>query len=489
MPTVYMTTVYLCPTFGCGFQAFTQGGVPLTGGLIYTYAAGTTTPLETYTTSAGTVQNDNPVVLDAGGRPPSEIWLTGVAYALTVTDSLGNVIRTFDNISGIMDDISATTLISTLIGNAINTAEQNQTYTNVTTSGTPPNYILTPPVWTSYAAYKRMNVVFHASGAGADQGNVSGLGNKAFKQYDASGAKIAATIVARMVADVVYDGTDLVILDSIPSANSGPVQIFTIGASVASSALTITAPTTSLDFRSGTLGTGTVTPVSGDPADLVIPSTATLGTTNAVLSRLMVLAINNAGTIELAVVNNAGGIDLTETGLISTTAISAAATADNIVYSTTARTGVVYRVIGWVESTQATAGTWATAPSTIQGAGGQALTGGNSGSGSGLTSGDVISALGYTPLSTDFGSGAVGSVAFLFITAILTTVANNATIAGSSLSVVVVSNPTAGVLVYAQGGVYVASPQTGTWRNISGVPLTTLALTYPGTGGLFQRIA
>ena len=487
MPTVYLgTTVYLCPTFGCGFQAFTQGGVPLTGGLIYTYAAGTTTPLETYTTSAGTVQNANPVVLDAGGRPPSEIWLTGVAYALTVTDSLGNVIRTFDNISGIMDDISATTLISTLIGTAISTVVQNQTYTAVTTTGTPPNYILTPtPAWTSYAAPKRLNVTFNATGAGTDQGNVSGLGNKAFKQYDASGAKIAATIVSGMVADVVYDGTDLVILDSIPSANSGPVQIFTIGASVASSALTITAPTTSLDFRSGTLGTGTVTPVSGDPADLVIPSTATLGTTNAVLSRLMVLAINNAGTIELAVVNNAGGIDLTETGLISTTAISAAATADNIVYSTTARTGVVYRVIGWVESTQATAGTWATAPSTIQGAGGQALTGGNSGSGSALTSGDVISALGYTTLSTDFGSGAVGSVALLYMTAILTTVANNATIAGSSLSVVVVSNPntTAGVLVY------VASPKTGTWRNISGVPLTTSALTYPGTGGLFQRIA
>jgi hypothetical protein len=477
MPTVYMTTVYLCPTFGCGFQAFTQGGVPLTGGLIYTYAAGTTTPLETYTTSAGTVQNDNPVVLDAGGRPPSEIWLTGVAYALTVTDSLGNVIRTFDNISGIMDDISATTLISTLIGSAINTAEQNQTYTNVTTSGTPPNYILTPPVWTSYAAYKRMNVVFHASGAGADQGNVSGLGNKAFKQYDASGAKIAATIVARMVADVVYDGTDLVILDSIPSANSGPVQIFTIGASVASSALTITAPTTSLDFRSGTLGTGTVTPVSGDPADLVIPSTATLGTTNAVLSRLMVLAINNAGTIELAVVNNAGGIDLTETGLISTTAISAAATADNIVYSTTARTGVVYRVIGWVESTQATAGTWATAPSTIQGAGGQALTGGA-----------IISALGYTPLSTDFGSGAVGSVALLYITAYMTTVANNATIAGSGLSVVVFNYINPILNDGSSGPIYVNSPQTGTWRNVSGVSLTTTG-SLPNIGGLFQRIA
>jgi hypothetical protein len=43
------------------------------------------------------------------------------------------------------------------------------------------------------------------------------------------------------------------------------------------------------------------------------------------------------------------------------------------VYSTTARTSLAYRVIGYIESTQATAGTWATAPSTIQGYGGQAL--------------------------------------------------------------------------------------------------------------------
>ena len=59
--------------------------------------------------------------------------------------------------------------------------------------------------------------------------------------------------------------------------------------------------------------------------------------------------------------------------LFRSTAISAAATAANVIYSTTARTGVAYRVVGYVESTQATAGTWATAPSTIQGYGGQAL--------------------------------------------------------------------------------------------------------------------
>jgi len=148
-----------------------------------------------------------------------------------------------------------------------------------------------------------------------------------------------------------------------------------ISASVGSSALTISASALSLDFRSTSLTSGTVTTVIGTPANLVISSGSTLGTIAATQSRIIVIALNNAGTIELAAVNISGGNDLTETTLISTTAEGGAGAADsaNVVYSTTARTNLAYRVIGYIESTQATAGTWATAPSTIQGYGGQAL--------------------------------------------------------------------------------------------------------------------
>jgi hypothetical protein len=161
---------------------------------------------------------------------------------------------------------------------------------------------------------------------------------------------------------------------SAPSwGSAGANQIQPISASVASNALTISASALALDFRSTTLGSGTVTRVSGTPSNLVVPASATLGTVNNVASRLVVLALNNAGTIELAVVNLAGGTNLDETGLISTTAISSGSTSANVVYSTTARTSLAYRVIGFIDSTQTTAGTWATAPSTIQGVGGQAL--------------------------------------------------------------------------------------------------------------------
>lgn len=150
-------------------------------------------------------------------------------------------------------------------------------------------------------------------------------------------------------------------------------QIQPIVASVAANALTVTLNPTSLDFRSATLGTGT--PVNRNVStaiSVVVPSGATLGTVNAVQSDIVVLAIDNAGTVELAVVNIAGGVDLSETGVISTTTISAGATSASVIYSTTGRTNVAYRVVGVVRSTQATAGTWASAPTLVQGAGGQA---------------------------------------------------------------------------------------------------------------------
>jgi hypothetical protein len=150
--------------------------------------------------------------------------------------------------------------------------------------------------------------------------------------------------------------------------------IFPLSASVAGSALTITLSNTILNFRSSTLSSGTVNSRTvNSPISVVVPSGATLGTSNAVLSRIMVLAIDIGGTVELAVVNQASSVNLDETGLISTITINASADVATTIYSTTQRTNVPYRVVGFIESTQATAGTWNTAPSTIQGGGGNSV--------------------------------------------------------------------------------------------------------------------
>lgn len=173
-------------------------------------------------------------------------------------------------------------------------------------------------------------------------------------------------------------GSDAILIDTnLVSAGRFTSGIQPITASVAANALTITLDPTSLAFRSSTLTSGTVNVRRVTSAiSMTVSSGSTLGTVNAVASRLVVLAIDNAGTVELAVVNISGGNQLDETNLITTVAEGGAGAADSasVIYSTTARTNVPYRVVGFIDSTQATAGTWATAPSTIQGVGGQALT-------------------------------------------------------------------------------------------------------------------
>jgi len=92
-------TVSLSPFAGAGWQYFDNNGVPLAGGLLYTYAAGTSTPAVTYTSFAGNVANSNPIVLDSSGRVPNEVWLTtGVGYKFVLQNSNATQIGSWDNI-------------------------------------------------------------------------------------------------------------------------------------------------------------------------------------------------------------------------------------------------------------------------------------------------------------------------------------------------------------------------------------------------------
>jgi hypothetical protein len=95
-------TVNLSPFAGVGAQFFDDNGDPLSGGKIFTYAAGTTTPKATYTDFTGGTPNANPIILDAAGRTPNEVWLTyGDAYKFILKTSTDITVGTFDNIDGI----------------------------------------------------------------------------------------------------------------------------------------------------------------------------------------------------------------------------------------------------------------------------------------------------------------------------------------------------------------------------------------------------
>jgi len=94
--------VNLSPLGGAGWQFFDDNGIPLAGGLIYTYVAGSTTPLATYTSVTGVTNNTNPIILNAAGRPDAEIWLDDAyKYKFILKDATNVQIWSMDNITGL----------------------------------------------------------------------------------------------------------------------------------------------------------------------------------------------------------------------------------------------------------------------------------------------------------------------------------------------------------------------------------------------------
>ena len=112
-----MPAVSLSIFGGVGSQFFDNNGNPLSGGKIYTYEAGTTTPLATYTSSTGNTAHTNPIVLDAAGRVPAggEIWVAAkTLYKFVLETSTGVLIATYDNAGS---SFTATAIIANFTGN------------------------------------------------------------------------------------------------------------------------------------------------------------------------------------------------------------------------------------------------------------------------------------------------------------------------------------------------------------------------------------
>ena len=82
-------------------------GAAGTGYQLYTYAAGTTTPLATYTDETGLTPNTNPVVLNASGF--ASVWIGNNSYKFVLYDANSNLIWSQDNIQSIASQIAAIT--------------------------------------------------------------------------------------------------------------------------------------------------------------------------------------------------------------------------------------------------------------------------------------------------------------------------------------------------------------------------------------------
>jgi len=152
----------------------------------------------------------------------------------------------------------------------------------------------------------------------------------------------------------------------------------TLVASVAGNALTIAVKTlagnnpSSSDpvfflFRDASAGYAVVELTSS--LSVTVPSGATLGTVNGQANRIWVGVFNNGGTPVLGVYNSLSGTNILcwdETSPANGTGITASSTSPQVWYAASTLSSVVFRIIGYVESTQATAGTWATSPSRVQ---------------------------------------------------------------------------------------------------------------------------
>lgn len=131
------------PIGGFAAQFFDNNGVILSGGKIYTYAAGTSTPQAVYTSASGVTPHANPIILDSAGRVPGgEIWLTnGLVYKFVIETATGVLLGTYDNVSGINDLSGATPIIYNANGNgaAVNfslaSAPLSENTTNVYVNG------------------------------------------------------------------------------------------------------------------------------------------------------------------------------------------------------------------------------------------------------------------------------------------------------------------------------------------------------------------
>jgi hypothetical protein len=87
-------------------QFFDANGNPLVGGQLYTYAAGTTTPLASYTDSSGSTANTNPIILDSRGE--ANVWLaSGTAYKFVLQTATGTTIWTVDNIDATLGTMAS----------------------------------------------------------------------------------------------------------------------------------------------------------------------------------------------------------------------------------------------------------------------------------------------------------------------------------------------------------------------------------------------
>ena len=198
-------TISIALVAGAGAQFFDDSGTPLAGGKIYTYLAGTTTPATSYTARDGLTPNSNPIILDAGGRPPNEIWLTGgTLYKYIIKTSADSLIGAYDNLPAVNDPTTINSLI---------TVTGTNTLTGTAT-----------PALTGYTLGQQFTFVVVNTNTTAVTLNIDGNGAKNIYK-NGTQTLSAGDLRVGKVAALVYDGTQFQLLNPGSSGGSLPYAV------------------------------------------------------------------------------------------------------------------------------------------------------------------------------------------------------------------------------------------------------------------------
>lgn len=183
-------------------QFFSTAGVPLVGGKLYTYAAGTTTPLATYTSQSGVSANTNPIILDSRGE--ANVWLSSAAYKLKLTTPADVEIWTVDNV-GSGELFGTSQFLSSVSGSDTITAN------------------VTSPNFTAYAAGQMFNFVAAAANTTTSVTlNLNSLGAKSVTKTGSTALAVGDIKIGQLVS-VVYDGTRFQLVGAISLSAPPPI--------------------------------------------------------------------------------------------------------------------------------------------------------------------------------------------------------------------------------------------------------------------------
>jgi hypothetical protein len=295
-----MTTYNLSAFAGAGAQFFDDNGVPLVGGKLYSYAAGTTTLLATYTTSAGTVTNTNPIILNAGGRTPNEIWqATGILLKFVLYTSTNELIGTYDGIPSINDPFGINSQLSSVAGT-----------NSITAAAT--------PTLTAYATGSIYSFIAANTNTGAATLSIDGLTAKSITK-NGSVALSAGDIQSGKMTLVEYDGTTFQLVNNIVyggSITNGNIVSLTAPLSVANGGTGLaTLTTNNVMLGNGTANVNFVAP--GTSGNLLTSDGTTWASTTPALSGFNNLQVfTSSGTftipalvtkVKVTVVGGGGG--------------------------------------------------------------------------------------------------------------------------------------------------------------------------------------